>query len=49
MNKDKILRTRIDAKLYQQLKKYADRKDDGMVSRSARRALKLFLDEETLK
>ena len=45
MNKDKILRTRLDAKLYHQLKRYADRNDDGMISRSARRAIKMFLEE----
>jgi len=45
MNKDKILRTRIDAKLYEQLKKYADRNDEGLVSVSNRRALKQLLEE----
>jgi hypothetical protein len=43
MNQDKNLNIKIDANLYQQLKAYADREDDGMVSRSARRAIKLFL------
>ncbi len=46
MNKEKKLFIRMDEKLYNQLKFYADRKDEGMVSRSARKALKLFLEEE---
>ena len=45
MNQTETLQLRMDKKLYQQLKKYADKNDDGMVSRSARRAIKLFLEE----
>ena len=46
MNDKKILEVRMDKNLYAQLKKYADREDEGFVSRSARRAIKLFLEEE---
>ena len=37
---------RMDKKLYGQLKGYADRNDDGMVSRSARRAIRKFINEQ---
>ena len=46
MNKEKTIFVRMDIKLYKQLQRYADREDEGMVSRSARRALKLFLEED---
>jgi hypothetical protein len=46
MPKEKILQTRMDAKLYEQLRRYADRNDEGNASRSARRAIERFLEEE---
>ena len=39
----------MDKNLYKQLKRYADRNDDGLVSMSARRAIKLFLEESKEK
>ena len=48
MNKDKVIFARLDAKLYEQLKRYADRNDEGNVSVSARRALKKFISEQSL-
>ena len=45
MTKDKILRLRMDKKLREQLQRYADRNDEGIASVSARRALKMFLEE----
>ena len=44
-NKEKELHIRMEPKLYQQLKKYADRNDEGLVSTSARKAIRLFLEE----
>jgi len=40
------LRTRVDKKLKKQLQRYADRNDEGNVSVSARRALRLLLKLE---
>ena len=45
MNKEKRIMIRMDKKLYKQLKGYADRNDEGLVSMTARKALKLFLQE----
>jgi hypothetical protein len=45
-NGEKILEIRMDKKLYEQLKAYADREDEGFVSRSARKALQKFISEE---
>ena len=44
-----LIFARLDKNLAKQLREYADRNSNGMVSVVARRALKLFLDEETLK
>jgi hypothetical protein len=44
MNKDKVIHIRIDANLYQQLKRYADRNDESLISVSARRAIKQLLN-----
>ncbi len=49
MNKEKIIWTRLDPKLYKQLKEYADRNDESNVSLTARRALKKFFEEEINK
>lgn len=46
MIKDKKLFIRMDEKLYAQLQEYADRMDEGMISTSARKALKEFLEKE---
>jgi predicted transcriptional regulator len=45
MNKEQILHIRMDKKLYKQLKEYADRNDESLVSMSARKAIKQFLSE----
>ena len=45
MNKEQILHIRMDRKLYKQLKEYADRNDESLVSMSARKAIKQFLSE----
>ena len=45
MNKEQILHLRMDKNLYKQLKRYADRNDEGIASVSARKAIKLFLRE----
>ena len=42
---DTLLQVRMDKKLREQLQKYADREDEGNASRSARKAIKLFLEE----
>ena len=47
MNKDHTIFFRMDNKLYSQLKRYADRNDEGNVSVSARKALKKFLEEQS--
>ena len=49
MKKDKMIFARIDSKLFSQLKQYADRNDEGQISTSARKALRMFLNEEKLK
>ena len=49
MNKEKIISLRMDAKLYQQLKEYAGRNDNSIVSITARRALEEFFKEQTNK
>jgi metal-responsive CopG/Arc/MetJ family transcriptional regulator len=46
MNQTERIMLRMDKKLYGQLKGYADRNDDGMVSRSARRAIRKFINEQ---
>lgn len=46
MNKEQVLHIRVDKKLYKQLKEYADRTDEGLVSMSARKAIKKFLNEQ---
>jgi len=43
------LRVRMDAKLRKQLQRYADRNDEGIVSVSARKAIKQFIEEEKAK
>ncbi len=43
--KDEMIRARIDKKLYKQLKEYANRHDNGVVSETARRALRMLLQE----
>lgn len=43
--KEKSLHIRMDTKLYEQLKRYADRNDEGLASMSARRAITKFLEE----
>lgn len=43
--KEVMLRVLVDRNLYKQLKEYADREDEGIVSVSARRALRLLLQE----
>ena len=45
MTQDKRVMIRMDKNLYKQLKGYADRNDEGLVSMTARRALKMFLKE----
>ena len=47
-NKEQTIHIRMDKNLYKQLKKYADRNDEGMVSMTARRALKLFLNNDNM-
>ena len=49
MKKDKMIFARIDARVFAQLKRYADRNDEGQISTSARKALCMFLEEEKLK
>lgn len=44
--KYKIIAILMDNKLYKQLKGYADRNDESIVSVSARRAIKKFLEEQ---
>jgi len=46
MNKEEILRVRMDKKLKTQLQKYANRNDEGIASVSARKAIKLFISEQ---
>ena len=36
----------MDKNLYKQLKKYADRNDEGLASVSARKAIKQFIQED---
>lgn len=36
---------RMDPKLYKQLKRYADKEEEGVVSRVARKAIVKFLEE----
>ena len=43
--KEEILKVRMDTKLREQLQRYADRNDEGIVSVSARKAIKQFLKE----
>jgi len=43
--KEQVLHLRMDKNLYKQLKRYADRNDEGLVSMSARKAIKLFLQD----
>jgi hypothetical protein len=38
-NKTKVVFTRVDMKLFNQIQKYADRNDEGVVARTARKAL----------
>ena len=45
MNKEQLIHVRMDKKLYEQLKRYAERNDEGLVSVTARKAIKLFLKE----
>ena len=49
MNKEEILFVRMDKNLREQLQKYADREHEGFASRTARRAIKLFLEESLKK
>jgi hypothetical protein len=44
--KDEVIMIRMDHKLYIQLFNYAKRKDNGIVSRTARLAIQKFLEEE---
>jgi hypothetical protein len=44
-NKEEVLFVKMDKNLKLQLQRYADREDEGVVSRSARKAIKLFLKE----
>jgi hypothetical protein len=46
MNKEQILHVRMDRKLYKQLKEYASRNNEGIVSMTARKALQKFIDEQ---
>ena len=46
MNKDKTLLVRMDKKLRKQLQRYADRNDEGIASVSARKAIKMFIEEQ---
>jgi len=45
INKDIRIMIRLDKKLFNQLRRYADRNDEGIVSVSARRAIRQFLEE----
>ena len=47
--KEESLFVRMDKNLKLQLQRYADREDEGVASRSARRAIKLFLEENREK
>ena len=49
MNKELVLHIRMDKKLYKQLKEYANKNDESLISMSARRAIKKFLDEQNEK
>lgn len=49
MNKEEILTIRMDRKLRRQLESYARRNDNGLASRSARKAIELFLKENKNK
>ena len=44
--KSQVVHLRMDKKLYKQLKRYADRNDEGLVSMSARRAISKFISEQ---
>jgi len=46
MNKEQVLHIRLDKKLYQQLKRYAKKNDESLVSVSARKAIKKFINEQ---
>lgn len=46
MNKEKLFQLRMDKNLYQQLKRYADKNDEGLASVSARKALREFLKSD---
>ena len=49
MTQNNRIMIRMDDKLYEQLKKYADRNDESVVSVSARKAIRLFIEEQKLK
>ncbi len=44
--KEKVIHIRMNKKLYQQLKKYSDKNNESLVSVSARKAIRQFLDEQ---
>jgi hypothetical protein len=46
MNKEIFLHLRMDKKLFEQLQRQADKDDDGVLSVTARKALKKFLIEQ---
>ena len=48
-NKSERIMVRLDPKLRKQLQNYADRNDEGMVSTSARKAIKKFIAEQNNK
>lgn len=47
MNLEQVM-IRMDKKLREQLQKYADRNDEGNLSLTSRRALKKFVEEQSL-
>lgn len=47
-NKEYMISVRMDRKLYAQLMRYASKNDNSMVSRSARKAIEMFLQENKL-
>ncbi len=49
ITKEHIIAYRIDSKLRDQVVRYAKRNDDSVVSRTARRALEWFLEEDSMK
>ena len=45
-NKEYVLSVRMDRKLYAQLMRYAAKNDGSMASKSARKAIEMFLREQ---